>query len=243
MLNRQAFLIALQFLTIFPVRLSTPVSSKAMGRSLLFYPLVGLIVGAVLVGITLLLSTQNTFVSAALVLTLWVVLTGGLHLDGLADSGDAWLGGLGDKARTLAIMKDPACGPIGVLALLLVLLLKFVAIAALIETQQTVALMWAMVLARTAMPLLFLTTPYQREQGLGSAMRAAMPASAIRSVLFITVLLAMLFAGIGAVLITLAVFLLLRYLMERRLGGFTGDTAGAMIELLETTVLLFFVLS
>jgi adenosylcobinamide-GDP ribazoletransferase len=74
-------------------------------------------------------------------------------------------------------------------------------------------------------------------------MRAAMPASAIRSVLFITVLLAMLFAGIGVVLITLAVFLLLRYLMERRLGGFTGDTAGAMIELLEITVLLFFVLS
>lgn len=243
MLNQQAFLIALQFLTILPVKLRTPVSSEAMGRSLLFYPLVGLILGTVLIAIALLVSTQSPLVSAALVLTLWVVLSGGLHLDGLADSGDAWLGGLGDKTRTLAIMKDPACGPIGVLALLLVLLLKFVAIVSLIETQQTIALLWAVVLARTAMPLLFLTTNYQREQGLGSTLRAAMPEDAVRAMLLITVAIAVLFAGVGVVLVTLVAFLLLRYLMERRLGGFTGDTAGAMIELLETTVLLFFVLS
>lgn len=243
MLNRQAFLIALQFLTIFPVKLSTPVCSAAMGRSLLFYPLVGLLVGTFLVAIELLLSTQSPLVSAALVLTLWIVLTGGLHLDGLADSSDAWLGGLGDKARTLAIMKDPACGPIGVLALLLVLLLKFVAIVSLVEMQQTLALVWVVVLARLAMPLLFLTTHYQREHGLGSAMRAAMPENAVRAMLLITTAILVLLAGFGVVLVTLVVFLLLRYLMERRLGGFTGDTAGAMIELLETTVLLFFVLS
>lgn len=243
MLNRQAFLITLQFLTILPVKLSTPVSSSAMGRSLLFYPLVGLFLGVVLIASEWLLSSQDPLVSAALVLTLWVVLTGGLHLDGLADSSDAWLGGLGDKARTLAIMKDPACGPIGVLALLLVLLLKFVAIVSLIETQQAIAMLWAVVLARTAMPLLFLTTNYQREQGLGSAMQAAMPENAVRAMLLIATAVLVILAGIGVMLVTLVAFLLLRYLMERRLGGFTGDTAGAMIELLETTVLLFFVLS
>lgn len=243
MLHRQAFLVALQFLTIFPVKLNSPVSSAVMGRSLVFYPLVGLLLGVVLITIELLLSAQDTLVSAALILTLWVVLTGGLHLDGLADSSDAWLGGLGDKVRTLTIMKDPACGPTGVLALLLVLLLKFVAIVALIDTQQSLALLWAVLLARTAVPLLFLTTPYQREQGLGSAMRAAMSEDAVRKMLLIIAAAAVLLGGTGVVLTTLVVFLLLRYLMERRLGGFTGDTAGAMIELLETTVLLFFVLS
>jgi adenosylcobinamide-GDP ribazoletransferase len=243
MLNRQAFLIALQFLTIFPVKLMTPVSSAAMGRSLLFYPLVGLLMGGFLLAATLLLSAQSTLVSAALILTLWVVITGGLHLDGLADSSDAWLGGLGDKARTLAIMKDPACGPIGVLALVLVLLLKFVAIASLIETEQTFALLWALVLARLAMPLLFLTTPYQRASGLASAMHQAMPESALRRMLLLVTVATLLLADVGVVLVSLLVFLLLRYLMERRLGGFTGDTAGAMIELLETTVLLYFVLS
>jgi len=243
MLNRQAFLIALQFLTVIPVKLDPPVSSEAMGRSLLFYPLVGLLTGLILVVTASLLSSHNVLVSAALILTLWVVLTGGLHLDGLADSSDAWLGGLGDKAKTLAIMKDPACGPIGVLALLLVVLLKFVSITALLESQQTYALIWAVVLARTAMPLLFLTTPYQRQQGLASTLRSAMPQTAIRGVLLITFIITVLLAGVGVVAITLIVFLLLRYLMERRLGGFTGDTAGAMIELLETTILLFFVLS
>lgn len=243
MLNRQAFLIALQFLTIIPVKLDPPVSSEAMGRSLLFYPLVGLLTGLILVVTASLLSSHNVLVSAALILTLWVVLTGGLHLDGLADSSDAWLGGLGDKAKTLAIMKDPACGPIGVLALLLVVLLKFVSITALLESQQTYALIWAVVLARTAMPLLFLTTPYQRQQGLASTLRSAMPQTAIWGVLLITFIITVLLAGVGVVAITLIVFLLLRYLMERRLGGFTGDTAGAMIELLETTILLFFVLS
>jgi adenosylcobinamide-GDP ribazoletransferase len=243
MLNRQAFLIAFQFLSIFPVKLTTPVSSAAMGRSLLFYPLVGLLMGSVLLAAAMLLSSQTTLVSAALILTLWVVITGGLHLDGLADSSDAWLGGLGDKARTLAIMKDPACGPIGVLALVLVVLLKFVAIVSLIDSEQTVALLWAVMLARLAMPLLFLTTPYQRASGLASAMHQALPESALRSMLLLVTLATLMLANVGVVLVSLLVFLLLRYLMERRLGGFTGDTAGAMIELLETTVLLYFVLS
>jgi adenosylcobinamide-GDP ribazoletransferase len=74
-------------------------------------------------------------------------------------------------------------------------------------------------------------------------MRAAMPENAVRAMLLVATAILVLLAGVGVVLVTLVVFLLLRYLMERRLGGFTGDTAGAMIELLETTVLLFFVLS
>jgi adenosylcobinamide-GDP ribazoletransferase len=74
-------------------------------------------------------------------------------------------------------------------------------------------------------------------------MRAAMPENAVRAMLLVATAILVILAGVGVVLVTLVVFLLLRYLMERRLGGFTGDTAGAMIELLETTVLLFFVLS
>jgi adenosylcobinamide-GDP ribazoletransferase len=66
---------------------------------------------------------------AALLLTVWVLLSGGLHLDGLADSADAWLGGFGDRERTLTIMKDPRSGPIAVVVLVLVLLLKFCALA------------------------------------------------------------------------------------------------------------------
>ena len=80
---------------------------------------------------------------AALLLTAWVLLSGGLHLDGLADSADAWLGGFGDRERTLTIMKDPRSGPIAVVTLGLVLLLKFTALVALIEQHNGAALILA----------------------------------------------------------------------------------------------------
>lgn len=68
---------------------------------------------------------------AALVLALWVYFTGAMHLDGVADTADAWVGGLGDHQRTLEIMKDPRVGAMAVAAMLLVLLVKFAAITAL----------------------------------------------------------------------------------------------------------------
>ena len=194
----RALLIALQFLTILPVRLQGEFTAQDIGRSLLFYPVVGLLIGIVLSLLGWNLTSQSPMVSAILVLAVWVTITGALHIDGLADSADAWLGGIGDKAKTLSIMKDPAAGPIAVVTIVLVLLIKFVMLTVLLAEQNWWALIWSVILARTA--LLF------------------------------------------ALLFGLLVFLLLRYLMERRLNGFTGDTAGAMVELLETALLIFFVL-
>ncbi|MFH4181104.1 adenosylcobinamide-GDP ribazoletransferase, partial [Acinetobacter baumannii] len=74
--------------------------------------------------------------------TLWIWLTGGLHLDGLADTADAWVGGFGDKQRTLQIMKDPSCGPIGVLSLVIICLLKFALVFVLIDQHQTLFLVF-----------------------------------------------------------------------------------------------------
>jgi len=110
----QALLIAVQFLTRLPVPFRIDHQPRHIGHSLLYYPLVGLLIGGILLaGAELLQRTSlDTGLSAALLLTLWVLLTGGLHLDGLADSADAWVGGLGDKQHTLEIMKDPSCGPI-----------------------------------------------------------------------------------------------------------------------------------
>ena len=151
----RALLIALQFLTILPVRLQGEFSAQDMGRSLLFYPLVGLLIGIVLSLLGWSLTSQLPMVSAILVLAVWVILTGALHLDGLADSADAWLGGIGDKAKTLSIMKDPAAGPIAVVMIVLVLLIKFVMLTVLLSQQNWWALIWSVILARTALPLLF----------------------------------------------------------------------------------------
>ncbi|MBA1197959.1 adenosylcobinamide-GDP ribazoletransferase [Pseudomonas plecoglossicida] len=233
--------IALQFLSSLPVTLAGMPEPRQMGRSLLFYPLVGLLFGVLLWLASYLLQGTAAPLQAALLLTLWVLLSGALHLDGLADSADAWLGGFGDRERTLLIMKDPRSGPIAVVTLLLVLLLKFCALWVLLERDAGAWLLLAPVVGRAAMLGLFLSTPYVRAGGLGQALAEHLPRRAGNGVLLATVLGCVLLGGWTALctgLLALLVFIGLRRAMCRRLGGTTGDTAGAVLELLELTVVL-----
>ena len=239
------FWIALQFLSSLPVRLPGMPEPRQMGRSLLFYPLVGVLFGVVLMALNTLLNGAPPMLHAALLLTAWVLLSGGLHLDGLADSADAWLGGFGDRERTLTIMKDPRSGPIAVVTLVLVLLLKFTALLALIDAHNSIALLLAPVIGRSAMLGLFLCTPYVRAGGLGQALADHLPRKTGQQVLLASavgcVLLAG-FSGLVSVVVAGVCFFWLRQLMVRRLGGTTGDTAGALLELLEVAVLVAWVL-
>jgi adenosylcobinamide-GDP ribazoletransferase len=240
-LNRLPWWIALQFLSSLPIRLPGMPQPQELGRSLLFYPLVGLLFGGLLWALNSVLDGTPPMLHGALLLSAWVLLSGGLHLDGLADSADAWLGGFGDRERTLTIMKDPRSGPIAVVTLVLVLLLKFAALLALIEQQHSVALILAPLIGRSAMLGLFLTTPYVRAGGLGQALADHLPRVAGRQVLLLSAVVCVLiggFSGVFAVGLAVLGFFWLRQVMVRRLGGTTGDTAGAMLELLEVAVLV-----
>lgn len=236
----QPFLIALQFLTSLPVRLDHMPEPQAVGRSLLYYPLVGLLLGAMLWLVGAVLENASAPLLAALLLTGWVALTGGLHLDGLADSADAWLGGFGDRERTLTIMKDPRSGPIAVVVLVLLLLLKFVALWTLLAADQRLALLLAPLLGRSALLGLFLTTPYVRPGGLGQVLAEQMPRDTSRIVLGGVVLVCLILGSSGwlALTATVGVGWLSRRAMCRRIGGTTGDTAGALLELVECAVLV-----
>lgn len=239
------FWIALQFLSSLPVRLPGMPAPEQMGRSLLFYPLVGLLFGVVLWGLNALLAGSPVLLHAALLLSAWVLLSGALHLDGLADSADAWLGGFGDRERTLLIMKDPRSGPIAVVTLVLVLLLKFCALLALIERGDGLLLVLAPLIGRAGLLGLFLCTPYVRSGGLGQALADHLPRRAGQLVMLVSALACVLlagFKGIGVLLVAAIVFAWLRHVMVRRLGGTTGDTAGALLELLELAVLIALVL-
>jgi len=239
------FLVALQFLTCLPVSMKTQPSEKQIGYSLLYYPVVGLIIGLFLIALNWLFSHVAPLITAALLVTGWILLTGALHLDGLADSADAWIGGMGDRGRTLEIMKDPSCGPIGVVALILILLLKFVALYSLISVNEWIVILLACTLARTLMLLLFLTTPYARNQGLGLPFTVHQPRQLSIFILVAIPLFVLLCIDGTYYWILIAViltFVLLRHLMMRRLAGMTGDTAGALIEISETVVLLSAVL-
>ncbi|WP_192564052.1 adenosylcobinamide-GDP ribazoletransferase [Pseudomonas gozinkensis] len=233
--------IALQFLSSLPIRLPGMPAPEQLGRSLLFYPPVGLLFGVILWALNIALAGAPLLLHAALLLTVWVLLSGALHLDGLADSADAWLGGFGDRERTLTIMKDPRSGPIAVVTLVLVLLLKFAALLALIEKQQGMALIIVPLIGRAALLGLFLTTTYVRAGGLGQALADHLPRKTGWQVLAVSTAACVVIAGFNAVvalLVSVVVFIWLRHLMVRRLGGTTGDTAGALLELLEMSVLV-----
>lgn len=234
------FLIALQFLTRLPVSLPGMPTPEQVGRSLLWYPLVGLLLGLLLWGTQQLLGQTAAALQAAILLALWVGLSGGLHLDGLADTADAWVGGFGDRERTLAIMKDPRSGPIAVVVLVLLLLLKFAALLTLLQADQGIYLILLPWLGRSLLPLLLLTTPYVRAGGLGQALVDHAPRRQLPWWLGANALGMLLFGwpGLLAVLAALLLFVWLRRALLGRLGGTTGDTAGALLELAECGALL-----
>lgn len=233
--------LALGLLTRLPVPGIGEPRPGEQGRSLLWYPLVGLIIGLLLMLAALLFEGTDHGVAAAVLIAVWVLITGALHLDGLADGADAWLGSHGDRERALRIMKDPACGPAGVVAIGLILLLKFSALEALLGLGEPLPLLLAPLLARAMLPLLFITTDYVRQDGMARAMVAELPKQSLMRVLILLVAVLLMLGGMQSLislLTALAAGWWARWLMIRQLGGTTGDTAGAMVEIIEAAVLL-----
>lgn len=244
-----AFLTAVQFLTVVPVRLKAKPGNAQLGRSLLFYPLVGALLGAWPALIAALCADLPPLVTAALLLAALSIASGGLHLDGLADSCDALAGG-GDRARALAIMRDPRCGALGGAAVAVILIAKFAAFTALapaIVNGAAIAFIAACAASRATVIALYATTPYVRAAGAGSALAAHLPRTAGTAVLAATAIAiaaacALSRPGPGGAAILLATaaaaFAVCRRLMVARIGGATGDTTGATVEMVETAMLL-----
>ena len=233
-----SFLIALQFLTIIPVPRPYTTSDKQLGYSILFYPLIGLLIGSVFVLIAQLISHAPSQIQAAIILTFWVMITGGLHLDGLADCADAWVGGLGSKQRSLEIMKDPAAGPIAVIVLVLVLLLKWTTISHLIEKQSFAVLLITPALGRLAILIIMLLTDYIRAEGIGKVLIANYPRHAGLAISLLGLLFGIFYLGVLTISLMSLTLMTIKYLTNKRLGGATGDVYGATLELTEVSILL-----
>ena len=238
--------VAVQFLTRLPVPSSTvSAETEIQGRSVLYYPLVGALIGGLMCLLAYFMGGDAGGLRAALILTLWVGLTGALHLDGLADLADGWIGGQGDGERTLQIMKDSRSGPVAVVFVVLLLLVKFAALQQLIERGAWSALFLAPIVGRVGLVALLCYLPYARPGGLGEVLANSLPRDRAVRVLAASALLLPLFWGWDGVLILILVtgiFLVLRSALKKRLGGITGDAAGAVCELLEAAVLICFVI-
>lgn len=233
----QPLRLALALLTTLPVGRVPDADANNLGRSPLAYPLVGLVIAVLLIAACWAVFDLPPLAAAALVLALWVVVTGALHLDGLADCADALLGGHPDADRRRAILKDPHIGSAAVVAVVVVLIGKFAGLAAALDHGSLVPLLAAPVLARGAVTGLMCTLPYASPGGMAEVACAHLPRQSGWLVVAIVAGLA-LFTVPQALLATAMLTALVGYAAWRRLGGATGDVYGALIELVETAVLL-----
>jgi adenosylcobinamide-GDP ribazoletransferase len=233
------FLAALQFLTIAPAFIRRVFTPQELGRAVGFYPMVGLILGAILAGSNNLLSLIfPTPVTAALLLTLWVLLTGVLHLDGFLDTCDGIFGGNTPEKR-LEIMRDERVGAYGLAGGVLLIITKYTALSA--QQDPTFALLLAPSLSRWGMTLAIVGFPYARSQGLG---RDIKDQTSWRQVLLATIIALAVawftyqWIGLIALVSTgLVIWLGARFILQR-LPGLTGDIYGAFNEIAELVILL-----
>lgn len=242
----KSFKLALSFMTMIPVRVTESLQPGDLGRAGAWFPLVGLILGGLLAlarwGLGVILPGP---LDAVLVIALWAALTGGLHLDGLADCCDGLLASLPPERR-LEIMKDPRLGTFGGAGLLLHLLLKIFALAAItsIAAQgplSLLALLLAPVLARWLI-LITARQPMARPGGLGVEFALGLRQRAFFTAAVLPLALIVLCGWRGllaALLAHLMVWGVIR-LARARLGGVTGDVLGLTVELGELAVLLAF---
>ncbi len=233
----RAALFALQFLTRVPVALHDAPDARTQGLAVLFFPLVGILIGVALSGLNLLLPASTPLLNAALLLAAWVAVSGALHLDGLADCADAWIGGHGDRERSLRILKDPASGPVAVSVVVCVLLIKFAALGS-IAPNAGLLLLVPPLTGRALLVAGLRFAPQARRQGLGESMARALPANTATAVIAASTLLVVWLGSAWVALAAGVVYLGVMRAARRRLGGLTGDVAGALCELGETSALV-----
>lgn len=234
------FVTAARYLTVVPLPGRVPGDPGALGRSAGWFPVVGTVLGAVLaVGDRGFSTLFPPILAALLTLTAWKLLTGGLHLDGLADSLDGLMGR--DRDHRLRIMRDSRIGVFAAVGLIFVLLLELLALAELPAETRWRALLAAPAVGRAAPPLLAVLFGAARSDGQGALFAGGVrpSGSALAAVSALVVSLVLLGAtGAAAFGIGLAAVVAVGGFLSGRLGGLTGDGLGAAVEIGELAVLL-----
>jgi adenosylcobinamide-GDP ribazoletransferase len=237
----KSFFLALQFLTVIPLRISK-IDERSMARSLIFFPLVGLSLGLLLAGMDSALSFLRFYsltVNIILVVTL-IILTGGIHLDGLSDTADAFLSGKG-REKMLEIMRDSHAGVMGVLSILSALLLKIAFLYSIENPLRLPALVLMCVLSRWALVLAIFLFPYARTEGKARAFIQGINLKILAISTGLSLGFTVLFWQLKGLLvfIIVAVFTYASgKFINKKISGITGDTLGALCELNELLVLL-----
>lgn len=257
----KGFILLLSFMT----RLYVPkveYNEEKLGKAMKFFPFVGLIIGlflyfAALISLKL---TKSIEITVVLLLLVEIILTGGIHLDGLSDTFDG-IFSYRSKQKMLEIMKDSRVGVNGVLSLIMYFLLKFVLLQTIAFHLGVIYMFYAVfsspIIARLCSVVSCASAPYARASGMG---KAFVDNTNLLSVAFAFVstfiLIQLPFFSIlkevyypfvaltlaGILLIMSIVAFLFSKLMTRKIGGITGDTLGALLELSQLLSLLILVI-
>lgn len=236
------FSLAWQFLTILPWgKREQEIDPRLLGRSMAFYPMVGLLLGLILWAVHW--ACSFVFPRAlcdGLVIMLLAILTGGLHLDGLADTCDGLASGKSPEEK-MKIMKDHRVGTFGVVGLILILGMKFLALNSLPDPAVGAGLLFALILGRWSMVQLTYRTPYARQEGgLGLAFKETLTRREVILAAATSLVLGLFFWRVWGVILCLMVglfTLLIQKFFEKKIGGITGDVLGAANEVNEVLVL------
>jgi adenosylcobinamide-GDP ribazoletransferase len=237
----RGFITAVHLLTIVPI---TGKESEQQSSALYWFPVLGCLIGGLQYGIVYVFTHFSIDWSegvALIVLGVGAVITGGLHLDGLADWADS-LGCVRDREKMLRIMKDSRIGTFGVIAIVIIFCAKWSAINRLIAYDKAVSIVCAAILSRTMMVDLAVRCPYARtDGGTGRDIITTAGRRHLITAYIFCVCLVFLFSqteGIICLMSSIVVTYVFSAWTNRILGGITGDILGACSELVETTVLL-----
>jgi len=233
-------LLAIQFLTVIPIKISH-FNEKKCAESVIYFPLVGLLLGLILIGANSVLSSLyfGKWAISIILVVLLIALTRGLHLDGLADTSDALLS-VRSKDEMLKIMRDSCIGVMGALSIISVILLKIALLASISPLLIMPSLLLMCVLSRWSMVMMMFLFPYARTEGKAKSFIAGINYKIFTLSTLITLLLAIYIAGYKGLLIMLAAALLtyvFGIFTKSKIGGITGDTIGATNELAEVVIL------
>lgn len=231
------FLEALKFLTVIPINTTT--DEKSLAKSPRLFPLVGLSLG---LGLSLFLFLFSKFTGhwTAIMLTIisWEIITGGIHIDGLADTVDGLMSRK-DREKILEVMRDSRIGTMGALAIFFILALKCLSLG---ESSNTyIKLILAPTYGRFLITFSIFLFPYGRKEGKGSIFSKALTEKDIIISGIITLILGLLIGlkkGLFAFFIVIILGYLLAFYLNKRIGGLTGDTYGAICEIIELVTLL-----
>lgn len=238
----QDFITALRFLTAIPIKTKDR-GEPSLAGSLAYYPLVGLIIGLIISGIYIASGILIGHLAAsAIAVVALVAMTGGIHLDGLSDTADAFFSGR-DKASMLDIMRDPRTGAMGVMAIVSAILLQFVAIYSIRAGLEMTALVMMCTLSRWGMVLSVYLFPYARKEGKARLIKDGMTTHIfILSSVIAAVISAAAWGIYGILLMCIAggISYLIGKKSERLIGGVTGDVLGATNEIIAIAILFIF---